>query len=414
MKTDLDNLLKSAGFDAIWVSGPSTHNPPMAYLCGTGQLTRADLFVRPGHRPVLAHGVMEREEAAKSGFDLITYDASRQRELLKENPDDILTASALYYKELLEEAGVKQGRILVTGVREIGAFHSMLNKLEELMPGVQFAGDAQEAVLLQARATKSPDEIERIRQVAQATMKVVQNTWDLLANSEVSGQTLLKADGSPLTIGDVKAQIGLWMSENGLEDPDGFIFAIGKDAGVPHNSGTPSDPIELGKTIVYDIFPCEKGGGYFYDFTRTWCVGFAPSEVQQAYDLVDRVHFAVLEGLEMGINFSHSQTLTCELFEAAGHNTIRKDKTAVEGYVHGLGHGLGLNVHEKPSSGNLDDPSNELQPGHVFTIEPGLYYPESKGWGIRIEDSYFMHPDGSVERFVDFPHQLVIPLKSQA
>ena len=85
-----------------------------------------------------------------------------------------------------------------------------------------------------------------------------------------------------------KRRINLWLAERGADNPEGTIFAIGRDAGVPHSTGTASDPLRLGQTIVYDIFPCEAGGGYYYDFTRTWCLGYAPDAVQALYqDVLD-------------------------------------------------------------------------------------------------------------------------------
>ena len=95
----------------------------------------------------------------------------------------------------------------------------------------------------------------------------------------------MKKDGTRLTIGDVKRRIRQMLTDENLVDPeDGTIFAIGHDAGVPHSRGTDRDPLKLGQTIVYDIFPAEPGGGYYFDFTRTWCLGYAPPEVEQAYD----------------------------------------------------------------------------------------------------------------------------------
>ena len=91
---------------------------------------------------------------------------------------------------------------------------------------------------------------------------------------------LIGRDGEPVTIGQVKGLINLWLAERGAENPEGTIFAIGRDAAVPHSSGNPSDILRLGQTIVFDIYPCEAGGGYFYDFTRTWCLGYAPDDVQ--------------------------------------------------------------------------------------------------------------------------------------
>ena len=113
---------------------------------------------------------------------------------------------------------------------------------------------------MEARATKSSDEIERIRQMGVITTAVVQKTLDLLTSHQVVDETLTKPDGQPLTIGDVKAQINLWLAEAGAENPESTIFAIGRDGAVPHSSGTPTDPIKLGQAIVYDIFPCEAGG----------------------------------------------------------------------------------------------------------------------------------------------------------
>jgi len=226
----------------------------------------------------------------------------------------------------------------------------------------------------------------------------------------VQDETLIKQDGSPLTIGDVKGLINLWLAEAGAENPEDTIFAIGRDAGVPHSSGTLSDPITLGKTIVFDIYPCEAGGGYFYDFTRTWCLGYAPEEAQKAYDQVKSVYAQIVNELENDINPSRYQTRTCELFEGMGHETIRQNPQIQQGYIHSLGHGVGLNVHEKPWFGREKDPTNILQVGSVFTIEPGLYYPD-RGYGIRLEDTWFVREDGSFEKFVEFPMELVLPMR---
>jgi Xaa-Pro aminopeptidase len=268
-----------------------------------------------------------------------------------------------------------------------------------------------DTILLEARATKSPDEIERIRQMGVRTTTVVGKTARFLQSHPVGeNETLIKADGSPLTIGDVKSQIKLWLAEAGAEDTEGMIFAIGRDAGVPHSSGNPDDPITLGRTIVFDIFPAEAGGGYFYDFTRTWCLGYAPAEVEKVYNDVVKVYDTVVGELKLGVNAAEYQARTCELYEAMGYETIRQNPRLEQGYIHSLGHGLGLNVHEKPWFARKEDPSNVLQVGSVFTIEPGLYYPE-KGFGIRVEDTWYVKEDGSFEKLVDFPRDLVLPMK---
>jgi Xaa-Pro aminopeptidase len=249
-----------------------------------------------------------------------------------------------------------------------------------------------------------------IRKMGQITTSVVKRVQDFLSSHKVVDETLIKNDGNPLTIGDVKSLINLWLAEAGVENPEATIFAIGRDGGIPHSTGTPSDLIQLGKSIVFDIFPCQGGGGYFYDFTRTWCLGYAPDAIQQAYDQVKQVYLEVAAELELGVQASKYQDLTCELFEAMGHETIRQNPVVEEGYIHSVGHGLGLNVHEKPWLGRQPDPVNILRIGSVFTLEPGLYYP-SKGYGIRIEDTWFVNEDGHFEKFVDYPMELVVPMK---
>jgi len=201
--------------------------------------------------------------------------------------------------------------------------------------------------MVEARATKSSEEMERIRRMGIITTSVVQKTRDLLTSHQVVDETLIKSDGQPLTIGDVKARINLWLAEAGVENPEGTIFAIGRDGGIPHSSGTPSDPIKLGQAIVYDIFPCEAGGGYFYDFTRTWCLGYAPDEVLKAYEQVKQVYDTVVSELEVDVNPARYQARACELYEAMGHETIRQNPKIEQGYIHSLGHGVGLDVHEK-------------------------------------------------------------------
>jgi Xaa-Pro aminopeptidase len=116
---------------------------------------------------------------------------------------------------------------------------------------------------------------------------------------------------------------------------------------------------------------------------------------------------------ELKVNepFSHYQTRTSQLFEDMGHPTVMTNPSTESGYVHSLGHGLGLHVHESPSSGWNASPQDILRPGSVVTIEPGLYYPE-RGMGVRLEDTVAVMPDGSFETLADFPLDLVLPMKS--
>jgi Xaa-Pro aminopeptidase len=93
-----------------------------------------------------------------------------------------------------------------------------------------------------------------------------------------------------------------------------------------------------------------------------------------------------------------------------GHDTIQHRYQLSEGYVHSIGHGLGLDIHENPFSGITASEDDILAPGSVFSIEPGLYYP-SKNVGVRIEDTVYLNPQGKFEIMAEYPYDLVLPIK---
>jgi Xaa-Pro aminopeptidase len=411
MKTDLDRLMQEKNIDAILVTGSAQHNPAMVYLTGGGHMTSADLIKPCGDEAVLYYNPMEREEAAASGLktkNLVDYD---WEDLVKQAEGNGNKAKALRYKQMLADLGITKGRVSVYGKGEVGTNFAVFSALQAVASELEIVGeDDRESLMLAAMATKDSDEIERIREMGKITTAVVGQVADFLTSHKAKNEVLVKTDEQPLTIGDVKSKINLWLAERGVENPHGTIFAIGRDAGIPHSTGTPSDVMALGKTIVFDIFPCEAGGGYHYDFTRTWCLGYAPDDVQAIYDDVYAVYHKVMDDLKVNAPFKEYQAITCEFYEAKGYPTIKEDPSIQEGYVHSLGHGLGLHVHEAPWSGSGATERDILAPGAVVTIEPGLYYP-SKGMGCRLEDTVAVMPDGTFEILAEFPFDLVLPIR---
>jgi Xaa-Pro aminopeptidase len=410
MKTDIDTLMKANHIDALMIVGAGQHNPSMVYLTGVRHLTGAELVKKCGETPLLFHAPMERDEAARSGLRTRSYNAYPMGPLLKQAGNDRFKAVVMRYQQMLSDAGVTSGKVLVYGQAAAGTTFSLLTALQKAMPGLEFSGDLEGSVLLQAMMTKDADEIEHIRQMGKITTQVVSLTADFLTSQKVKDGVLVMPNGQPLRVKDVKNRINLWLAERGAENPEGTIFAIGHDAGVPHSSGNPEDILSLGQTIVFDIFPCEAGGGYYYDFTRTWCLGYAPDAALKLYEEVYSVYQQV--SLEMKVNQPciSLQRRTCELFEAQGHPTVLSRPETEEGYVHSLGHGVGLNIHEKPASGSTATSTDILAPGVVFTIEPGLYYPE-RGLGVRLEDTVWVRPDGEIEVLAPYPHDLVLPMR---
>jgi Xaa-Pro aminopeptidase len=412
MKSDFDTLMKEKGLDAFIVLGNAEHNPPMYYLTGGGHVSAALLLKKQGEEPVLYYHDMERDEASKTGLKTVPFSKYREMDLLKQANQDTNLMVALRMQLILQEQGLDSARIGLYGHTDLSSSFAILSYLQKLMPDLELVGESREnSLFLSAMETKDETEVERIRKMGKVTTEVVGKVADYLTSCEVNGnEVLLNEQGAPLTIGEVKDMINLWLAERGAENPEGTIFAIGRDAGVPHSTGTADDVVRLGRTIVFDIFPCEAGGGYFYDFTRTWSLGYAPPEAQDLYDQVKGSYQHVKENLDLNAQFKDYQKLVCDFFEERGHDTPQSVDAPVEGYVHSLGHGLGLNVHERPFSGYAATERDRLVPGVVFTIEPGLYYPE-QGMGVRIEDTLWVQPDGTMDVLVDYPYDFVLPMK---
>jgi Xaa-Pro aminopeptidase len=415
LKTDLDRLMAERGIDAAIVTGGVHNNASMYYMLDGAHLTRGILVKRRGFDPVLIHQAMERDEAAKSGLQTLDFNDFDYMGLIQES-ENVLEATVKLYRKIAGELDVA-GRVAFYGNAEQGASYSLLAALDEQLDDFDVIGEFENDIFEVARATKDPKEIRRMRQVGEVTATVMREVIDHIRDHQVARgsvegrevEMLVKSDGTPLTIGDVKrfARSRLFVYE--LEDSEGMIFAIGRDAGVPHSRGGEQDPLCLGQTIVYDLFPRELGGGYFHDMTRTFCLGYAPPEIQQTYDDVRACFDRVMAALEAGAPARRYEELTCEFFEELGHNTHRVNRTTQEGYVHSLGHGVGLDIHERPTFSLSPSNQDVLLPGCVVTVEPGLYYPE-RGFGVRIEDTVYLDENGAFRNLTDFPKELVIEI----
>lgn len=412
MKSDFDALMQTNNLDALIVFGHAAYNPPMYYFTGGGNVSHAVLIKKRGAEAVLFHGDMERGEASKSGLKCIPYSKYDYDELLKRANKDGGLANAMRTELMLKDVGIASGRVGVYGMYDVGATFGLLMATQKLMPEIEFVGERRDdSIFMRAMETKDEGEVARIRKMGKITTEVVGLVRDYLTACDVrDDEVLLKENGTPLTVGDVHSKIRLWISERGAELPSGFIFAIGRDAGVPHSSGNPSDLMQLGKTIVFDIYPAEAGGGYYYDFTRTWSLGYATPEEQELYGQVKEIFDKLMDDFDLNASFKDYQRMTCEYFESKGHKSQLNTKSPQEGYVHSLGHGVGLNIHERPFSGLQTGDDQRLAAGVVVTSEPGLYYPE-KGMGFRIEDTLWVRPDGKIETLAEYPYDFVLPMK---
>ena len=408
MRADLDRLMAERNLDALLVMGDASANTILSYLTGGAHLEGALVAKRRGGPLTLIHGSMERDNAAATGLQLVDRDSNyNSYTLLQKHNGNALEARADLLAQVVRDQGLS-GRLGVYGMVDAGAAYALLQRLNQLMDG-EVVGEYGDSLFTLARQTKDDREIAEMREAGRLTSAVVGDVRDYIQGHPTRDEVVIKGDGEPLTIGDVKAFLRARQLHYGLVEDHDCIFAQGRDAGVPHNNGDPDMPLRLGQSIVFDIFPT-RPSGYFHDMTRTWSLGYATDDVQMAWDQTKVIFDDVMGALELGRACRDYQVMTCAFFEQAGHATPMSHPGTQSGYVHGLGHGVGLDIHEQPSLSHAAGNTTVLQPGHVVSVEPGLYYPE-RGFGVRIEDTVAFTEAGELVNLTDFPYDLVVPMK---
>jgi len=409
MKAHLDSLMAERGLDAIIVGGGEQYSDARAYLSNGAHITGGLIVKRRDQAPLMIVSGMELEEARHSGLLCLTYAEMGLYDLLQETEDRLLVDARLYGRALAR-VGLAGGRVGLYGTDSIHVTLALHKHLGAELPQYEFVGDGGSISLFQAAfLTKDAEELDRVRSVALRTDEVLHATWNFIADHQADEDgRVVDEQGRPLTIGQVKAFVRVALLERGLEDT-GMIFAQGRDAGFPHSRGQDEQALMVGQSIVFDLFPRELGGGYHHDVTRTWCINVAPPAVQQAYDQVMQAFDLAVEAYALGKPTHLLQEVVLDTFEAQGHPTLRSDSKTMRGYVHSLGHGLGLNIHERPSISHLRK-DDVFQVGNLITIEPGLYYPED-GYGVRVEDTLFINEGGELLSLTPFPKTLILPLR---
>jgi Xaa-Pro aminopeptidase len=203
-----------------------------------------------------------------------------------------------------------------------------------------------------------------------------------------------KEDGKkkPLTAGKVRSIFDHTFADNGCVAEGETIVACGPKSADPHYSGDASDLLKANQPIVLDVFPRSVKKRYVSDMTRTVVKGKASKAVKKMFETVRQTKDAAIDAIKAGVLGSDMQNLCYNMLEKAGYQTMRGGKQISKGYFHGLGHGIGLDVHEGPSMGEFY--KYPLEEHNVITVEPGLYDP--KIGGVRIEDSVEVTKKGCI------------------
>lgn len=390
---DLDEL----DCRALLVVGNSAREPDLGAFLGPIHMGSAVVLVARGEAPRLAYfSPMERDGARATGLALWTpqeLDADARREMA-----DPVERRTHLLRRVVELGDVLPGRIALAGSAAAGEMVQAAKRLER--DGVEWvAGDD----LMQSfRKTKDEHQMEHVREAARGTCTAFRRVAEMLATSEArdGGELWLGADR--LTVGRLRREIARTFADFGLEQPEGNLVAPAEEGAVPHNPGTDERALRVGESLVVDLFP---RGALWADCTRTFCVGPPREELARAHGVVRDALETSYRELAVGRRGYDLQEAVCRGIGEAGYPTQISDPESTVGYVHGLGHGVGFELHEYPSFRKVAGAEGVLAPGDVLTLEPGLYHPD-EGWAVRLEDLVVLGADGHAENLTPLPYDL--------
>jgi Xaa-Pro aminopeptidase len=338
------------------------------------------------------------------GTHLLVSGLEYGRAKSESNADEVHRYSDYDYRGKVEEYGQQEAfaRVGAQFLSEVGVESvltperfplAVADGLREL--GVEVATETDD-VLADIRAVKTDAEVEHVRAAQTANEAAMRAAQELIEGATVA-DGVLQYEGEALTSERIKEEIEVTLLRHGCA-LDETIVACGADGADPHDRG--SGPIAADEPVVIDIFPRSKATKYHADMTRTFVRGEASEEVRRRHEITHEAMEAAFDAIEPGVTGEAVHDAVCDVYEDAGYDTLRSDPGAETGFIHSTGHGVGLDVHEKPS---VSPEGEELEPGHVITVEPGLYDPAVGG--MRIEDLVVVTDEG-YENLTDYPVEL--------
>ena len=366
MTPDLD------GADALLMVGSSERCANLFYATRFRAPGPFVFLWTPNEKIMLAHNLeidRARDQACVNRVLPYTQYEKRAKERTQERPD----GNAVLL-ELLRDLGL--GTLQVPADFPLGTADFLRKE------GIELAIAAEP--LFPQRKIKDATEIENVRRAMRAAEAGMETAIEGLHTADVR-DGLLFLNGDVLTSERLRRMV-----HQTLMDCDSIgehtIIAGGDQGCDPHQVGF--GPLHAGETIIIDIFPRDEASGYYGDLTRTVCKGQASKPMQHLYETVLDAQQLGLDHIRPGAEGRLIHESIQRFFSDVGYETGEKDGY-MQGYIHGTGHGLGLEIHEGPRIGPHGD---ELESGHVVTMEPGLYY---RGLGgVRIEDTVVVCESG--------------------
>lgn len=291
---------------------------------------------------------------------------------------------------LMRQAGVREA--LVPAVFPVGAARALEKK------GLRLR--VAKTALCPDRLVKTPAEIEKIRAAQVAAVNAMRQAMAAIERARVDGRGQLRDGAALLTAESLRRLINRVLMDHDCAGGEPIV-ACGPKSSHPHWIG--EGPLMAGQPIVMDIFPRHVGTGFWGDLTRTVAKGHASPALVRMHRAVKRAQEQALATIRAGVRGSTIHEGVRSVFRQMGFADRVTGDGVPEGFIHGTGHGVGLEIHEAPG---VSTGSGPLRAGHVVTVEPGLYYTDIGG--IRIEDTVAV-TRGGCEILAACPKGLIIP-----
>jgi Xaa-Pro aminopeptidase len=364
----------------LLIHGAPDTTPDLFHAIPEG-IVDAFLYAEAGGRRAAAVGVLDADKVSALGIEILDP---------AELGSDALLASGMSRHEVELEIALRACRALRVERAIVPPAFPLAVADHLRAGGVVLEVDTD--AFVERRRTKTPDQLAGIRRAQQAADAAMAVAAELIHELR---------DG--LTSEEIRDAMAAACDERGCDLPPDVIVSHGAQSANGHHTG--AGALAVGEPVVVDIWPRDRASRCWADMTRTFVAGGGAPDAELAeYWRLTRESLALVypevrDGADAAAIFARS----CEPFIAAGKPTqLTKDEGEVlrDGYFHGLGHGVGLEVHERPGLGRSPD---TLRAGDVITLEPGCY---RQGYGgCRLEDLVVVTADGC-ETLTDFPYDL--------
>ncbi len=366
---ELEDFLQQNDFDAYLLHADSHRSPDMYYA--TRFLTSDAFTYLHAGGDILMVSSMEKGRAEKESSinDIRSSSDYGLMDELKWHKD-----SGVAYCKVLARLLKEEGCSTIAVPRDFPLFFG------ECLEAEGFRIASVKSPIARLRENKTESEIQAITTVQRTCEQAVAQAIEIISRAQVIDHELMH-NGTPLTAEGIRAGIHHILLDHGCEADD-TIVACGPGSADPHWHG--SGVLKAHQPIVLDVFPRHTVSRYYCDMSRTVVKGEPDPVIKEMHRAVVEAQEIAFRLIKPGINGSDVHDAVCDTLDEAGFQ-VGDD----EGFIHSTGHGVGLEVHEKPGLGLQDV---VLEAGNVVTVEPGLYYKDVGG--VRVEDIVVVTDDG--------------------